>query len=104
MTYSALTVPFGRICEMAPRCTLISTLGAISTVAYWSVSFAILPTMPPAVMTFVALLQGVEHRARLLRALLLGPDQQEVEDDEDRDHRQERHEIGAGEPPPAAWA
>src|SRR5487761_2526847 len=38
---------------------------------------------------FVALLEGVEHRARFLLLFLLRPDQQEIEDNEDRDHREE---------------
>ena len=52
----------------------------------------------------VALLERFEHRARLLRLLLLRADQQEVEDDEDRDHRQERGSRSPAKRPPAAWA
>ena len=94
--YSALIVPLGRICAIAPRCTLISTLGAISTVAYWSVELGDLADDAAGGDDLVALLQRLEHRPRLLRPLLLRPDQQEVEDDEDRDHRQERQQVAAG--------
>ena len=31
----ALMVPFGSSCAIEPRCTTISVLGAISSVAYW---------------------------------------------------------------------
>ena len=44
---------------------------------------------------FVPLLERLEHRPRLLRLLLLRPDEQEVKDDENRDHRQERHQVAA---------
>jgi len=36
---------------VAPRWTVISTLGATSSDAYWSVSLVMRPTMPPAVTT-----------------------------------------------------
>ena len=93
--HRALIVPLGSSCAIAPRCTVISVFGAISTVTYWSVSFEMRPRSAACGDDLVALLQRVEHRPRFLRLLLLRPDEQEVEDDEDRDHRQERHQVAA---------
>src|SRR6185369_977824 len=43
----------------------------------------------------VAFLQRFEHCPRFLRFFLLRPDQQEVENDENGDHRQKRHQVAA---------
>ena len=90
---------------MAPRCTLISTLGAISTVAYCSVELGDLADDAAGGDDLVALLQRSSIARGFLRALLLRTDQQEIEHDEDRDHRQERHAANRRRATaPAAWA
>ena len=93
--HSALIVPLGSSWAIAPRCTVISVFGAISTVTYCSPSFEMRPSTPPAVTTSSPFCSASSIALRLLRLLLLRPDEQEVEDDEDRDHRQERHQVAA---------
>jgi hypothetical protein len=46
----------------------------------------------PTAITFVALLEPVEHRLVLLRLLHLRPDHEEVEDHEHQDDGQEAHQ------------
>ena len=102
--HSALIVPLGSSCAIAARWTVISTFGAISTRRVLVGQLGDLADDAAGGDDFVALLQRLEHRLRLLGALLLRADQQEVEDDEDRDHRQERHQVAAAGQAPAAWA
>jgi hypothetical protein len=93
--------PLARTSDIIWRTTRTRTPSAISSwISRSSMIFEILPTSPPEVTTVSPRLQRGDHFLVLLHALLLRPQDQEIEHHEDEDKRQERNqEISASGSP-----